>query len=102
MQISTRLDRIEKRLTPQQPKQAYIILMAPGRFCEGWLVRTFMDKVEKCLVNGKWVAVADPNACATKKETYATEKEALEAIDRVTHPVKPVILVYNKREQQCL
>ena len=76
--------------------------MAPGRFCEGWLVGSFIDKVEKRLVNDKWVVVADPAAYATKKETYATEEEALEAIDRVTHPVKPVIIICDEFAQQCL
>jgi hypothetical protein len=100
MQISARLDRIEKRLTPQQPKQAYIILMAPGRFCEGWLVKSARN--DERLINGEWVTVVDPESYATMKETYATKEQALEAIDQATSPVKPLILFFGEREQQCL
>jgi len=100
MSKSARLDRIEKRLALQQPKQAYIILMAPGQFCEGWLVTSARN--DERLLNGQWVTVADPEVYATREETYATKEQALDAIDQATTPGKPLILITDEQVQKCL
>lgn len=78
------------------------MVMAPGRFCEGWLVTRFRKGMEERLINGEWVAASDPHSYATKKETYASEEEALEAIHRAPSPAKPVILICDELEQKCL
>ncbi len=98
----SRLARLERLLMPKPKAHGFIIVMAPGRFCEGWLVTGSRNGVEERLVNGEWVAVPDPTAFATKKETYATEKEAVDAVYRVTSPAKPVILICGELEQKCL
>lgn len=72
MQKSGRLDRIEKRLTPKQPAQAYISIIPPGRHGKGWLV-------------------------GDNPKPFTTEYKAIDAAHLATSPAKPVILLIDDR-----